>query len=395
MTIGRKLSDAGLRVMGVPKTIDNDLEMTDATFGFDTAVEVATEGIDRLFTTATSHSRVFVVELMGRYAGVDRPQRRDGGGSTRHPHPRDPVRPEAGRDMIARREARGARFAIVVVAEGAQPEGGERSIIGKRIDQAERLGGVGALVAEELERLTGKEARTVVLGHLLRGGTPTSLDRLLGLRFGAAAIRGLEEGHRGRMVALDPPVVNFVPLVSATKKLRTVPLDCDTILAGATSASASATSTTTRPLRRTWAGPTSTTLDRVPMSDSARANRGSDRQRALGRLVASLCHLWCRGHGALTADPPRAGPLAPGSDIWHSVNVLDNDCRALSQRLQRGVGGCVRVSDGLGRATIGDVADSAGVSIATVSRRERSLRRGQRDGGASGRPSTSSATSPT
>jgi 6-phosphofructokinase 1 len=232
LTIGRKLSDAGLRVMGVPKTIDNDLEMTDATFGFDTAVEVATEGIDRLFTTATSHSRVFVVELMGRYAGWIALNAGMAAGAHAILIPEIPfdLRPVA--DMIARREARGARFAIVVVAEGAQPEGGERSIIGKRIDQAERLGGVGALVAEELERLTGKEARTVVLGHLLRGGTPTSLDRLLGLRFGAAAIRGLEEGHRGVMVALDPPVVNFVPLVSATRKLRTVPLDCDTILAG-------------------------------------------------------------------------------------------------------------------------------------------------------------------
>ena len=232
LTIGRKLSDAGLRVIGVPKTIDNDLEMTDATFGFDTAVGVATEGIDRLFTTATSHSRVFVVELMGRYAGWIALHAGLAAGAHAILIPEIPFDLVPIADMIARRESRGARFAIVVVAEGAQPRGGERSIIGKRVDQAERLGGVGAIVAAELERLTGKEARTVVLGHLLRGGTPTSLDRLLGLRFGAAAVRGLEEGHRGVMVALQPPAVNFVPLVSATKKMRNVPLDCDTIIAG-------------------------------------------------------------------------------------------------------------------------------------------------------------------
>jgi 6-phosphofructokinase 1 len=230
LSIGRHLSDAGLRVIGVPKTIDNDLDKTDATFGFDTAVEVATESIDRLFTTATSHSRVFVVELMGRYAGWIALNAGVAAGAHAILIPEIPFALEPVAEMIARREARGARFAIVVVAEGATPKDGERSILGKAHDQAERLGGIGARVAAELERLTGKEARTVVLGHLLRGGTPTALDRLLGTRFGAAAVRGLEEGHRGVMVALDPPHVNFVPLVSAINKLRTVPIDCDTIL---------------------------------------------------------------------------------------------------------------------------------------------------------------------
>jgi ATP-dependent phosphofructokinase / diphosphate-dependent phosphofructokinase len=232
LRIGRRLSDAGLRVIGVPKTIDNDLAMTDATFGFDTAVGVATEGIDRLFTTATSHSRVFVVEVMGRYAGWIALHSGLAAGAHAILIPEIPFDLTHVADMIARRGARGARFAIVVVAEGAKPVGGERSVIGKSIGQNERLGGMGAFVAKELERLTGKEVRTVVLGHLLRGGTPTSLDRLLGLRFGTAAVRGLEEGHRGVMVALDPPVVNFVPLVSAVSKMRNVPLDCDTILAG-------------------------------------------------------------------------------------------------------------------------------------------------------------------
>jgi 6-phosphofructokinase 1 len=230
LSIGRRLSDAGLRVIGVPKTIDNDLDKTDATFGFDSAVEVATESIDRLFTTATSHSRVFVVEVMGRYAGWIALNAGVAAGAHAILIPEIPFVLEPVAEMIARREARGAQFAIVVVAEGATPRDGERSIIGKAHDQAERLGGIGSLVAAELERLTGREARTVVLGHLLRGGTPTALDRLLGTRFGAAAVRGLEEGHRGVMVALDPPHVNFVPLVSAINKLRTVPIDCDTIV---------------------------------------------------------------------------------------------------------------------------------------------------------------------
>ncbi len=230
LSIARHLSDAGMRVIGVPKTVDNDLDKTDATFGFDTAVEVATESIDRLFTTATSHSRVFVVEVMGRYAGWIALNSGVAAGAHSILIPEIPFTLEPVAEMIARREAHGARFAIVVVAEGATPREGDRSIIGKAHDQAERLGGIGGRVAVELERLTGKEARTVVLGHLLRGGTPTSLDRLLGTRFGAAAVRGLEEGHRGVMVALDPPHVNFVPLVSAINKLRTVPVDCDTIV---------------------------------------------------------------------------------------------------------------------------------------------------------------------
>ena len=232
LVIGQRLSEAGLRVIGVPKTIDNDLLMTDATFGFDTAVGVATESIDRLFTTATSHSRVFVVEVMGRYSGWIALNAGMAAGAHAILIPEIPFDLEHVAAMIARRAARGARFAIVVVAEGARPAGGERSVIGQSVGQAERLGGMGAFVASELERLTGKETRTMVLGHLLRGGTPTSLDRLLGLRFGTAAVRGLELGHRGVMVALDPPNVNFVPLLSAVASLRTVPLNCDTILAG-------------------------------------------------------------------------------------------------------------------------------------------------------------------
>ncbi len=231
LLIGHKLSEAGLRVIGVPKTIDNDLAMTDTTFGFDTAVEVATEGIDRLFTTATSHSRVFVVEVMGRYAGWIALNSGVAAGAHAILIPEIPYDLQIVADAIESRQERGARFAIVVVAEGARPKDGERSVIGKSVGEAERLGGVSALVAAELEQLTGKEVRTMVLGHLLRGGTPSSRDRLLGVRFGTAAVRALEDGHRGVMVALDPPNVNYVPLISAISKLRVVPNDCDTIIA--------------------------------------------------------------------------------------------------------------------------------------------------------------------
>ncbi len=131
---------------------------------------------------------------------------------------------------IQQREERGAKFSIVVVAEGAAPAGGELSTQGKAIGQAVQLGGVGSKVAAELEQRTGKESRCVVLGHLLRGGSPTALDRLLGLRFGAAAVRALETGHNGVMVALDPPNVTYVPLVGATHRMKTVPLDGDTVL---------------------------------------------------------------------------------------------------------------------------------------------------------------------
>jgi 6-phosphofructokinase 1 len=232
LAIGHRLSEAGLRVIGVPKTIDNDLLMTDVTFGFDTAVEVATESIDRLFTTATSHSRIFVVEVMGRYAGWIALNAGMAAGAHAILIPEIPFELEYVAETIKRREARGAHFAIVVVAEGALPKGGHRSVIGQSVGQAERLGGMGAYVASELEQLTGKEARTVVLGHLLRGGTPTSQDRLLGIRFGAAAVRAIEQGYRDVMVALVPPAVNFVPLLSAVADMRTVPLDCDTVVAG-------------------------------------------------------------------------------------------------------------------------------------------------------------------
>jgi 6-phosphofructokinase 1 len=228
--IASRLYEAGLRVIGVPKTIDNDLDKTHQTFGFDTAVSFASECIDRLFSTATSHGRVIVVEVMGRYAGWIALEA--GIASSAHAIliPEIPFRLEPVAATIAQREQRGAQFSIVVVAEGAMPAGGEASVLGRTVGQAEKLGGVGAQVAAALEELTGKEARTVVLGHLLRGGSPTAFDRLLGLRFGAAAVRGLAAGHDGVMVSLNPPNVDYVPLAEATRRMKSVPLDCDSIL---------------------------------------------------------------------------------------------------------------------------------------------------------------------
>ncbi len=230
LTIGHHLYEHGLRVIGVPKTIDNDLERTTSTFGFHTAVDFATVCIDRLFSTATSHGRIIVAEVMGRYAGWIALHSGVASGAHAVLIPEIPFDLEAVAATIREREARGSKFSIVVVAEGARPRDGGVSVLGKAIGQAEKLGGIGQKVADSLTELTGKESRVVVLGHLIRGGTPTSHDRLLGLRFGAAAVRALEEGENGIMVALNPPTVDYVPLAEVTKRQKHVPLDCDTML---------------------------------------------------------------------------------------------------------------------------------------------------------------------
>ncbi|CAB4363242.1 MAG: ATP-dependent 6-phosphofructokinase [Actinobacteria bacterium] len=230
LTIGDHLQRAGMRVIGVPKTIDNDLERTEATFGFDTAVEFASECIDRLFSTATSHGRVIVVEVMGRHAGWIALHAGVACGAHAILIPEIPYVLEHVAETIREREERGAKFSIVVVAEGAAPVGGSASLLSPEVGHAERLGGVGEKVAGQLQQLTGKEARTVVLGHLLRGGTPTAFDRLLGLRFGAAAVRALEAGMDGVMVALNANDMTYVPLATVSQRQRTVPLGCDTML---------------------------------------------------------------------------------------------------------------------------------------------------------------------
>jgi 6-phosphofructokinase 1 len=228
--IANALCKKGLQVVGVPKTIDNDLDKTVVTFGFNTAVDFATESIDRLHSTAESHQRVMVVEVMGRYAGWIALNAGVASSADAILIPEIPYDINKVAEKIKDREANGRHFSIVVVAEGAHPIDGEVSVLGKSVGQAERLGGVGQKVTAALETLTGKEARVVVLGHLLRGGTPIAYDRLISLRFGAAAIRAIDEGQSGIMVALDPPTVNYVPLEQATHRMKVVPLDCDTIL---------------------------------------------------------------------------------------------------------------------------------------------------------------------
>ncbi len=227
MIIANALAQKGLWVVGVPKTIDNDLDQTVITFGFDTAVSFSTECLDRLHSTAASHRRIIVVEVMGRYAGWIALESGISGSADFILIPEVPFDLNIVAEKIKEREAIGRDYTIVMVAEGAKPKGGVFSVVGKELGRADRLGGIGEKVAEQLQEVTGKETRVVVLGHLLRGGSPTSFDRLTALRFGAAAVRALEEGQRGVMVALDPPTVKYVPLEDATRRMKTVPLDCD------------------------------------------------------------------------------------------------------------------------------------------------------------------------
>ena len=231
MGIAHRLTGKGVPVVGVPKTIDNDLSGTVITFGFDTAVGVATDAIDRLHSTAEAHERVFVVEVMGRYAGWIALHAGVAATADVILIPEIPFELEAVCDKIMDREAHGRHFSIVVAAEGARPAGGvmvtrEGAAPGRDI----RLGGVGHQVAAGIQERTGKETRVVVLGHLQRGGRPTTFDRLIALRFGAAAVRTVERGQFGVMVALDPPTVRTVPLEEALSRMKSVPLDSDTML---------------------------------------------------------------------------------------------------------------------------------------------------------------------
>jgi 6-phosphofructokinase 1 len=231
MGIANDLSKKGLHVVGVPKTIDNDLAETVITFGFDTAVSFATECLDRLHSTASAHQRIIVVEVMGRYAGWIALNSGVAGTADVILIPEIPFDIEKVAEKINQRAAKGRNFSLIVVAEGAVPIGGTAAVREvKQAGQSERLGGIGYEVARALPELTGKETRVVRLGHLLRGGTPTAWDRLLSQRFGAAAVRALEEGQSGIMVALDPPTVRYVPLEQATRRMKQVPLDCDTML---------------------------------------------------------------------------------------------------------------------------------------------------------------------
>ncbi len=229
LRIGQKFFEKGIPVVGVPKTIDNDLSCTTATFGFDTAVSIAAEAIGRLHTTAESHRRVMVVEVMGRYAGWIALYAGLAGTADVILIPEIPYDLELVCAKIQQREAEGRHFAIVVVAEGAKPKGGELSVVGVEPGREVRLGGLAEKVALAIHERTGKETRFIVLGHLQRGGGPTARDRLLALRFGTAAVRLVERGEFGKMVALDPPKVKAVPILEAVSRIKAVDLESDTV----------------------------------------------------------------------------------------------------------------------------------------------------------------------
>jgi ATP-dependent phosphofructokinase / diphosphate-dependent phosphofructokinase len=222
--VAKRLTDDGIGVVGVPKTIDNDLGATDYTFGFDTAVHIATEAIDRLRTTAESHHRALVVEVMGRHAGWIALHSGLAGGANVILVPEQEFSVERVVDWVQQRFER--QYApIIVVAEGAIPEGGEELLAGGEKDAFGhvRLGGVGTWLADEIANRTGKESRAVVLGHTQRGGTPTAYDRVLATRFGLHAIDAITDGDYGKMVALRGTDIVRVPLGEATAALKTVP----------------------------------------------------------------------------------------------------------------------------------------------------------------------------
>jgi 6-phosphofructokinase 1 len=220
----------GIPIIGVPKTIDNDIVGTTNCFGFDTAVAFATDAIDRLHTTAEAHRRVIVVEVMGRYAGWIALYSGLGGGADAVLIPEIPYDINVVANSIRERDAWGAHFSIVVVAEGARPKDGTISLVeGKGHGKAERLGGAGQRVAAALEKLTGKEVRTVVLGHLQRGGSPTAFDRVLATRFGASAVQLLIAGESDKMVAFKPPNIVPIPLEDIVGKTRNVSPDFDVV----------------------------------------------------------------------------------------------------------------------------------------------------------------------
>lgn len=218
------MSNAGINIVGVPKTIDNDINATDVTFGFHTAVQIATDAIDRLHTTAESHDRVMVVEVMGRNAGWIAAYSGIAGGADVILVPEKPFEIEKVCAQIKKRHSRGVKFSIIVVAEGSSPKEGTMKKLEYEVDEYghQRLGGIGYQVAREIEARTGFETRETSLGHVLRGGTPTAYDRVLATRFGIAAIDAVNEKNYGQMVALHGTRITTVSLSEATGKLKTV-----------------------------------------------------------------------------------------------------------------------------------------------------------------------------
>ena len=221
MTTALQLQEAGINCIGVPKTIDNDLEATAMTFGFDSAVAAVADALDRLHTTAMSHKRVMVLEVMGRHAGWIALHGGIAGGADAILIPEIPFSHDKLAAFIERREAAGSLSSLVVAAEGATPRDGEQVL--HRTETGEyRFGGIGEVVAQELAARTGKETRCCVLGHLQRGGPPTTLDRILGTRFGVKAVQLVNERHFGSMVSYQNYQVQHVPIAAAVNRLRLV-----------------------------------------------------------------------------------------------------------------------------------------------------------------------------
>ena len=231
LSIANRLSGDGVPVVGVPKTIDNDLRGTDITFGFDSAVQIATEGIDRIHTTAQSHHRVMIIEVMGRNSGWIALYSGIAGGGDIILIPEIPYDINVIADKVKERSRKGRRFSIVVIAEGAKPEGGEVVIkrLAKDSDIPVRLGGVGFALGAQIEEATGIDSRTVVMGHLLRGGSPTPFDRVLATRLGAKAVDMIVSEHFGYMVGVKGSSLAEVPLEDVAGGIKTVSLD-DTLL---------------------------------------------------------------------------------------------------------------------------------------------------------------------
>ncbi len=232
LAIAQQFAERGIPIVGVPKTIDNDIVGTTNCFGFDTAVAFATDAIDRLHTTAEAHRRIIVVEVMGRYAGWIALYSGVAGGADAILIPEIPFDLSLVADCLRERDKLGAHFSIVVVAEGAFPKGGKLALLEEAHDgHAERLGGIGATLCDALGRLAKKETRSVVLGHLQRGGAPTSFDRVLATRFGAKAVDLVKQGDFGTMVAFAPPDIVARPLDEVVGRIKTVPPDSDLLLA--------------------------------------------------------------------------------------------------------------------------------------------------------------------
>lgn len=229
MRIAHELIQKGINIVGIPKTIDNDIYGCDVTLGFDTAVGIATEAIDRITTTAESHQRLMTIEVMGRYAGWIALY--SGLSSTADVilMPEIPFNYDSILRKIEERESKGKHYTMIVVAEGAREEGGEVVTKGKTIGQEVQLGGIAEQVAQTLSDKTGKESRSVVLGHLQRGGSPSTYDRLISLRFGAAAIRAVQDRDYNKIVMLRDNKLTRVPIDEIANKMKPVPLDSETV----------------------------------------------------------------------------------------------------------------------------------------------------------------------